>query len=132
MKFGPTNRLLVAALSLGSTLILLACGGGGSQTPTSPLTPPAPASITPSTTLAAETGNNTSAADSFVAQSNGNAGATNVSKLPVRSLLYPGSTTKIYAHLVAWFGGSGHMNVGYNSADPSQVHRQVEDMISRG
>jgi hypothetical protein len=86
----------------------------------------------PSTTLAAETGNNTSAAGSFLAQTNGNAGATNVSKLPIRSLLYPGSTTKIYAHLVAWFGGSGHMNVGYNSADPSQVHRQVEDMISRG
>jgi len=131
MKFGPMNRPIGAALSVAFTLTLLACGGGGSQTPAPPV-PPAPASITPSTTLAAETGNNTSAADSFLAQSNGNAGATNVSKLPIRSILYPGSTTKIYAHLVAWFGGSGHMNVGYTSADPSQVHRQVEDMISRG
>ena len=96
------------------------------------MSPVTPTTITPTTTLAAETGNNTSAADSFVQQTNGNAGAANVSKLPIRTLLYPGSTTKIFAHLVGWFGGSGHMNVGYNSADPAQVHRQVEDMISRG
>jgi phage baseplate assembly protein gpV len=114
-------------------LILQACGGGGSPTATPPVTPPVPpAGITPSTTLSAETGNNTSAADSFAAQTNGNAAAANVSKLPIRTLLYPGSATKIYAHLVAWFGSSGHMDVGYNSADPNQVHRQVEDMISRG
>jgi hypothetical protein len=33
---------------------------------------------------------------------------------------------------MAWFGNSGHMNVGYRSDDPAQVHKQVEDMISRG
>jgi hypothetical protein len=86
----------------------------------------------PTTTLSAETGNNTSAASSFVQQTSGNAGGANVSKLPIRSLLYAGSTTKIYAHLVAWFGKSSHIDVGYRSDDSAQVHRQVEDMISRG
>ncbi len=88
--------------------------------------------IRPTTTLAAQTGNNTSAANSFSRQSNGNLGAGNISKVDVHSLLYPGANTKIYAHLVPWFGGSNHMNVGYSSTDPVQVHRQVEDMISRG
>jgi len=88
--------------------------------------------ITPTTTLAIETGNNTSAAPSFTAQSNGNAGASNISKVPIRSLLYAGSATKIYAHLMPWFGGGNHMNVGYSSADPAQVKRQVDDMLSRG
>lgn len=88
--------------------------------------------IRPTTTLAAQTGNNTSAANSFSSQSNGNLGVTNVSKVDIHSLLYPGANTRIYAHLVPWFGGSNHMNVGYSSIDPSQVHRQVEDMISRG
>jgi PKD repeat protein len=84
------------------------------------------------TTLAAETSNNTSAAGSFAAQTNGNIGATNISKAPTRSLLYPGSTAKIYAHLVPWFGFGDHMNVGYVSSDTLQVQKQVNDMISRG
>jgi hypothetical protein len=88
--------------------------------------------LTPTTTLAAETGNNTSAANSFSGQGNGNAGAGNVSKVPTRQLLYAGSTTKIFASWLPWFGGSNHMNVGYHSDDPAQVHRQVQDMISRG
>ena len=114
-------------------VVLAGCGGGGGEAvaPPSPA-PPATPAFTPTTTLAAETGNNTSAADSFVAQTNGNGNAGNVSKVAIRSLLYTGSTTKVFAHLVAWFGGSGHMNVGYRSDDPAQVHRQVEDMISRG
>lgn len=88
--------------------------------------------ITPTTTLATETGNNTSAADTFTTQNNGNAGAANVSKVSLRTLLYPGSTTKIYAHLLPWFGQPKHMQVGYNSDDPAQMTRQVTDMISRG
>ena len=89
-------------------------------------------SIAPTTTLTAQTANNTSAANSFSAQSNGNGPASNVSKVDIHSLLYRGSTTKVYAHLLLWFGGSNHMNVGYSSTDPSQVHRQITDMISRG
>ncbi len=88
--------------------------------------------VVPTTTLAAETGNNTSAADSFVTQTNGNAGVANVSKAPLSSLLYPGSTTKLYAHFMPWFGGANHMNVGYRSDDPIQVRKQVDDMMSRG
>ncbi|HEU5235060.1 MAG TPA: PKD domain-containing protein [Terriglobales bacterium] len=88
--------------------------------------------ITPTTTLAAESGNNTSAAPSFQAQSNGNATPGNVSKVATSTLLYSGSTTAVYAHFMPWFGVSYHMNVGYNSADPTQVKKQVDDMISRG
>jgi hypothetical protein len=88
--------------------------------------------VVPTTTLAAQTANNTSAANSFVLQTNGNAGAGNVSKVDVHSLLYSGATTKVYAHLLLWFGGSNHMNVGYSSTDPAQIHNQITDMISRG
>jgi hypothetical protein len=88
--------------------------------------------VVPTTTLAAQTTNNTSAANSFVNQTNGNQGASNVSKVDVHSLLYSGESTKVYAHLLLWFGGSNHMNVGYNSADANQVHNQITDMISRG
>ncbi|HET8890140.1 MAG TPA: PKD domain-containing protein [Candidatus Angelobacter sp.] len=84
------------------------------------------------TTLAAETSNNTSAADSFTTQTNGNIGAGNISKVATRNLLYPGSTAKIYAHLVPWFGFGDHMNVGYISSDTLQVQKQVNDMVSRG
>jgi PKD repeat protein len=84
------------------------------------------------TTLAAETSNNTSTANSFIAQTNGNIAATNISKAPIRSLLYSGSTAKIYAHFVPWFGFGDHMNVGYISSDTLQVQKQVNDMLSRG
>ena len=88
--------------------------------------------VVPTTTLAAQTANNTSAANSFVSQTNGNLGSGNISKVDVHSLLYSGATTKVYAHLMVWFGGANHMNVGYSSTDPVQVHKQITDMISRG
>ncbi|HKD92700.1 MAG TPA: hypothetical protein VKB56_12370 [Terriglobales bacterium] len=84
------------------------------------------------TTLAAETGNNTSAANSLAALTNGNIGASNISKVPLYSLLYPGSNTLLWAHFMAWFGSAGHINVGYTSSDPAQVHNQVTDAMSRG
>jgi hypothetical protein len=88
--------------------------------------------VVPTTTLAAQTANNTSAANGFTSQSNGNAGAGNVSKVDVHSLLYSGATTKVYAHLLLWFGQSNHMNVGYSSNSAAQIHLQIMDMISRG
>src|ERR1700683_3558021 len=88
--------------------------------------------VVPTTTLAAQTSNNTSAANSFLSQSNGNRGAGNISKVDVHTLLYSGTATKVYAHLLLWFGQSSHMNVGYSSADPAQVKNQVDGMISRG
>src|SRR5260370_32106447 len=118
-------RLLIAALALCLAAFLAACG--------SPLTPaPAGSVPAPSTTLQAETGNNTSAAITFTRQTNGNAAAGNVSKLPIVSLLYTGATTKIYATWLGWFGQPNHMSVGYISNTAAQVHAQVEDMISRG
>lgn len=86
----------------------------------------------PTTTLAAETGNNTSASPVFFTQADGNLGAGNISKVPIRSLLYPGATTKLFAHVEPWWGSSKHIDIGYSSQDPAQVHRQVVDMISRG
>jgi len=117
-----SNQLQLAiAISFGVLFSLVA-----------PQTLSAGLTITPNTTLQAETGNNTSTANSFREQTNGNAGSGNVSKVPIRSLLYPGSNTKILVNLLAWFGPANHINVGYASDDPAQVRRQVQDMVSRG
>jgi hypothetical protein len=88
--------------------------------------------VVPTTTLSAQTSNNTSAANNFSSQSNGNRSAGNVSKVDVHSLIYSGATTKVYAHLLLWFGGSSHMNIGYSSTDAAQIKRQINDMVSRG
>ena len=88
--------------------------------------------VVPTTTLAAQTSNNTSAANSFKTQTNNNFGAGNISKVDVHSLLYSGATTKIYAHMVLWFGQSNHMNIGYSETDAHQVANQIDDMVSRG
>jgi len=86
----------------------------------------------PTTTVQEQLANNTSAADNFKNSSNGNMGSTHVSKVNVHSLLYPGSTTRIYAHLMPWWGDPRHIDVGYNSHDPMQIRHQIDDMISRG
>ena len=88
--------------------------------------------VTPTTTLSAETANNTSAPSSFAALSNGDIAPGNVSKLPTANLLYSGATTAVYAQFQPWFGQSSHINVGYSSDDPTQVRNQVTDMLSRG
>ena len=126
--------LKCVAISLAATCVALslaACGGGAAKTSSAPSTPTNPVPP-PSTTLQAETSNNTSAADSFAHQTNGNIGASNISKLPLKNLLPGESNTKIYVTWLGWFGRSDHMNVGYNSGDSAQIHSQVEDMISRG
>ena len=88
--------------------------------------------IVPNTTLSAQMANNTSAANSFQSQSNGNLGANNVSKVDVHTLLYAGTTTKVFAHTLLWFGQPGHMNIGYSSTNSTQVQNQINDMVSRG
>lgn len=88
--------------------------------------------ITPTTTLAAQTANNTSAPGSYNLTWTGNARPGNVSKRPIRSLLYSGANTKLYAQLQGWWGSASHMQIGYRSNDPAQVARQVKDAISRG
>jgi len=103
------------------------------------------AQITPTTTLAAETGNNTAASNLFTTSSNGDVTPLNVSKVDTHSLLYAGFNGQIYVHLMGWFcqnagstatgGGTqcgSHVQVGYNSADATQVAKQINDMISRG
>lgn len=88
--------------------------------------------ITPTTTVSELTSNNTSASSTFKGTSNGNAAPGNVSKLPLRELLYSGSKTKIYVHVQPWWGKSSHIDIGYKSTDPAQAEKQVVDMISRG
>lgn len=103
------------------TLVLLAASSSFAGT-----------TFTPTTTLAAETANNTSAADSFTQSSNGNAGAGNVSQESIHKLLYSGSNSKVYAHYLGWWGSSSHINIGYDSATITQAHKQISDMMNRG
>jgi hypothetical protein len=60
----------------------------------------------------------------------------NVSKINIKTLLYSGATTRVGFHYVPFFKnpktGSGHINVGYNSNDQTQVDAQIADMKSRG
>jgi PKD repeat protein len=88
--------------------------------------------VTPTTTLTAETSNNTSTANSFSGMANGNVGASNISKVSLKTMMYPGFNGKMYAHLMGWFGPSNHYNVGYSSNTSAQVASQVNDMQSRG
>jgi hypothetical protein len=87
--------------------------------------------ITPTTTLSAQTANNTSASSSFAALPNGDPTPGNVSKLPIRNLL-PGFTGKVLAHYMPWWGKSGHIDIGQSSHDAAQAEAIVQDMISRG
>ncbi len=85
-----------------------------------------------STTLTAETTDNTSTAQHLQRRPTATLGL----QISARSLraacfiraLRP-SFTRIF---VPWFGFGDHMNVGYVSSDTLQVQRQVNDMISRG
>jgi hypothetical protein len=81
------------------------------------------------TSLQSLTANNTSAVEG---SNNGNAQPASVSKLPIRSLLYPGASTKIFVRLMLWWGDAKHVNIGYRSDDRKQVENQVADMQSRG
>jgi len=126
VKTRTAARLIATLTSAGLAALLAACGGGShTAVPTGSI----PAA---STTLQAETGNNTSTANSFPGQKNGNTAPANVSKLPLTSLLYGGAKTKIYATWLGWFGLPNHIGVGYNSDTAAQVHAQVQDMMSRG
>ncbi|MCU1284984.1 MAG: hypothetical protein JWO13_1334 [Acidobacteriales bacterium] len=112
------------------------------------------------TTLTKETSNNTSACGaanspsycaaampSMISSGSGtyNLAPGNVSSMNIHSMLYPGSSTKVFAYFEPWFcmtpgsgfAGSGsmctgHIQVGYNSNDVATVHGQIDDMKSRG
>ena len=80
--------------------------------------------------LSCEASNNTSASPRYRA-SKSNTAPANVSKLPIRSLLYEGSNTRIFTRYMPWFGDPKHRDVGYRSDDREQISRQVADMKSR-
>jgi hypothetical protein len=88
--------------------------------------------VVPTTTLAKESGPNTSASPNFAGAKNGvPSGTHNVSRVNIHSSL-PDQSTKVYAHFMPWFGKSNHENVGYDSTSPIQTDKQVEDMVERG
>jgi hypothetical protein len=91
-----------------------------------------PLSVVPSTSLAAESANNTSAAASFAGTTNGNIKPAAISKVSVHSLLYSGHTTKIFAHYMPWWGSAGHINIGLDETNPTVVANQVANAQSRG
>lgn len=70
-----------------------------------------------------------------------------VSKLPIRSLMYPGATTQVFVETQGWFCTNGvtplptglnvdqcgsHIDIGYGSNYAAQANLQVADMMSRG
>ncbi len=86
----------------------------------------------PGTTYSALTAKNTSAGFGTNVEITTGTPSENVSKTSLASLLPAGSSPRIYAHFLAWFGSANHEDVGYSSADATQVHNQVADMLSRG
>jgi len=78
-----------------------------------------------------ELSNNTSASPRYRG-GRANAAPSNISKLPIRSLLYQGSNTRIFTRYMPWFGDPKHRDIGYRSDDREQITHQVTDMISRG
>ena len=119
-------------LAMAGLVGTIGCGSGGSGSGSTSSQASAVSSGTGPTTLAALTSNNTSASSSFTGTSNGNIAPGNVSKVPLSTMLYGGADTKLYVHVMPWWGMSSHINIGYNSADPAEVHLQITDMISRG
>jgi PKD repeat protein len=87
----------------------------------------------PTTTLAQETGNNTDLTSSFVGTTNGDVKPVNISKVDIHTLLYTGTTTKVFAHYMPWWNSSGHVSIGLgDEANPAVVNAQVADAIGRG
>lgn len=58
--------------------------------------------------------------------------SSDVSTIPIKSVLPVNSQIRLYVHLYGWFGSAAHTAAGYNSADPMQVEKQLADMIARG
>jgi len=88
--------------------------------------------IAATTTLTAETANNTNLT-SFVGTTNGDIKPGDISKVDIHTLLYPGTTTKVFAHYMPWWNSSGHVSIGLgDEATPAVVNAQVADAISRG
>jgi hypothetical protein len=81
--------------------------------------------------ISCELSSNTSASPRYPG-TKANAAPSKVSKLPIRSLLYAGSNTRIFTRYMPWFGDPKHRDVGYHSDDREQISRQVADMINRG
>ncbi len=100
--------------------------------------------IIPTTTLSAQTSNNTSAANSFPGceittvtngqcVDNGDLIASNISKVDVHTLLSPSQQgAKIYTTYIPYWVHGTHPNIGYSSQDPHQVTREITDLTSRG
>jgi PKD repeat protein len=88
--------------------------------------------ISPTTTLSAETGTNSSAGLPAT-QSNGNVGATNISTADLHNALPPSAASlPILAVYQPWFRKTNHMEIGLDESDAATVARQVESAQTRG
>src|SRR5579863_7201371 len=99
--------------------------------------------IVPTTTLSAQTSNNTAAANSFPGceittvtngqcVDNGDLAASNVSKVDVHTLLSESQQgAKIYTTYIPYWVHGTHPNIGFSSQDHNQVTREVADLTSR-
>lgn len=82
--------------------------------------------IKPTTTLAALTQNNTSAADSFPGWINGTAKAGNVSRMPLDV------PQDVYGHRCDWWGFGNHPDIGIHCTDAAYCAKTAVDMKARG
>ncbi len=100
--------------------------------------------IIPTTTLTAETSNNTAAANSFPGceittvtngqcVDNGDLKASNISKVNVHTLLSASQQgAKVYTTYIPYWVHGTHPNIGFSSKDPKQVAKEITDLTSRG
>lgn len=116
-------------------------------------------SLSPTTTLSQLSGPNTSASPNFVPINDTRTGIltqdyepgpnNNVSAAPLKNMVSPAWNGDALVAVMPWFGlpcsinasdpngvprpvNNGHFCTEYNSADPTEVHKQVSDMIRRG
>lgn len=126
------SSVLVAAILLASSTFAHAWHHRVPAPVPAPTPAPTPVPVTsPTLKLVA----NTSATATTAALSNGTlGGATEVSKVNVHSLLYPGNTTKVLVHYLPWFDGADDsgVNVHYSTSDPVYINKFFTDLVSRG
>jgi len=134
---------LVMGLLAGTAIGVALVANRSGQFDESAATGPTAVNLTPVTTLAAETGNNTSAGATFAGcetstvtngqcANNGNLKASNVSKVNLHTLLPTHPATKIYLNYVPYWGQSNHPNIGYSSNDVTQAAAEIANITSQG
>lgn len=90
--------------------------------------------LNPTTTLAAERDNNSSAVNSFPGLSNDVPAPGHISRIPMGAVM---GSVPIFDHLQLWWRKDGRSHsigtkVGYDSLDPAQIDRQIRAQLRSG